>query len=690
MHLITRLQRHPGFLRFVSHEALGEVLLKPLAPLLTARALAETVHRVWLFTNCVDGFEHTACFERAWRRQGVTEAVIAALLEWTGGQQTKRDYAPPSRWVEWANASQQQELGFLLQGWREADGIIPFVAPETGQNDCLRAVGLPFRIRDNLGAHCTRSLGHGGVPCGLELDDGVEAAVALARHEKWIGRHDSFAVELTTIEGACGMPVSGASCGLPVALARGFRAEGLRVTIFDLAASGTLGCGGTSLASHRDADTLSQKEKLLRSLGIKRVILPGEGESSWPCGEDIIPLIHKLFGQLKPYVQKDARDALMQKVNKHAEAMHLGHESAELVERLMTQMLHVDLNDSDRHMTEVRAEALLTLSAAQNHLGRPSDARYSNAQALELAQQLPSSWRGLALARTAVILQDLGEYEAATENCDLALDAVADSSNDLEALELDMKVSGTKGQVLACWALCDPHSSRSSEALELLRHSRQCSRKIDAHFRRTSESEEPRNVAYTYWWHALHKPFQAAEVWEDAWGTAEQMDLGKTTQQYLLRHRWLAIYRSLLIVGRLPDWAMVAESFKLPVGGPPWLLHTARKYRGVWHASEGRTHEAVEDFTKAIGQLRNNSDVISLFDFIAATTALQAGQSLKYLDPNRSTIFLQEALNLFEECEALMPWFHGTPFAGKLWIRRAGTLIGGREPTENPQLYYPY
>lgn len=688
MHLITRLQRHPGFLRFVSHETLGEVLLRPLAPVLKARLLAESVHRVWLFAGSGDDFEHTERFEGAWRLHAIPDAVIATLLEWSRAQHIKRNYAPPRPWAEWANAQLRQELGFLLQGWREADGIIPFIAPNVGRNDCLRAVGLPFRIRDNLSKHGPRSLGHGGVPCGLQLDEGVAAALEMARREGWISKHDSFAMELTTLEGSCGIPVSGASCGLPVALARGLRAEGLRVPIFELAASGTLGCGGRSLASHRDADTLSQKEKLLRSLGVKRVILPGEGSSNWPCGEDITPMMQNLFAQLKPVAQSDSHDALLQKVNKHKEAMHSGHEPAELVERLMRKMLAVDLPDCDSHLTDVRAEALLTLSAALSHLGRPSDARDANSQALELAHQLPSSWRGLALARTAVILQDLGEYEAATEHCDQALGAVSESPHDFGALELDMKASGTKGQVLACWGLCDAHPSRSLQALGLLEHARQCAQEIDARRRHTDEPEEPRNAAYLFLWHALHAPGRASAVWEDAWATAEEKDLGKTTQQYLLRHRWLAVYRSLLVEGKAPNWMKKGEAFEMPRGG--WLHSTALKYRGTWHAFEGRVQAAFEDFNSAIGQLRQNHEDISLFDFFAATTALQAGLSLQQLDPDRSVAFLVQALAIFEECEAHMPWFSGRPFAGAIWIERARSLIAGHESAPPPQLYYPY
>jgi tetratricopeptide (TPR) repeat protein len=672
----------------VSHEALGEVLLKPLAPVLTARLLAETVHRVWLFASSADDFEHTECFERAWRLHEIPEAVVATLLEWSHAQHIKRNYAPPRLWAEWANGQLRQELGFLLQGWREADGIIPFIAPKVGRNDCLRAVGLPFRIRGNLGTHGPRSLGHGGVPCELQLDEGVAAALELARREGWISKHECFAVELTTLEGSCGIPVSGASCGLPVALARGLRSEGLRVPVFELAASGTLGCGGTSLASHRDADTLSQKEKLLRSLGVKRVILPGNGSSNWPCGEDITPLMRNLFAQLKPVAQNDAHDALLKKVNQHAQAMHSGHEPAELVERLMRKMLAVDLPESDSHLTDVRAEALLTLSAALSHLGRPSDARDANAQALELAQQLPSSWRGLALARTAVILQDLGEYEAAMENCDQALDAVTDSRHDLEALELDMKASGTKGQVLACWGLCVAHPSRSLDALGLLEHAVHRARELDAQCRHRDEPEEPRNLAYVYLWHALHASERAGEFWDEAWGAAEKMDVGKTTQQYLLRHRWLAVYRNLLVEGKPPCWMGNGESFEMPEGG--WMHSTALKYRGTWHAFEGRLQEAIEDFSSAIWQLRRKHGDISLFEFFAATTALQAGQSLQHLDPDRSTVFLQQALAHFEECETQMSWFSGRPFAGTLWIKRARTLIAGHESVENPQLHYPY
>jgi hypothetical protein len=687
MHLITKLQKHPGFLRFVSHEALGEVLLKPLAPVLAARLLAETVHRVWLFAGSPDGFEHAERFERAWKMHAMPQGVVATLLEWSRAQHLTRNYTPPNPWAEWATAQLRQELGFLLHGWQEADGIIPFIAEQT---DCLRAVGLPFRIRDNLGTHGPRSLGHGGVQCGLQLDEGVAAALEMARRKKWISKHDCFAVELTTLEGSCGIPVSGASCGLPVAVARGLRSEGLRVPIFELGASGTLGCGGTSLAPHRDADTLSQKEKLLRSLGVKQVVLPGEGSSNWPCGEDITPMMRNLFAQLKPVAQSDAHDVLLKKVNNHAKAMHSGHEPAKIVERLMRQMLAVDLADADSHLTDVRAEALLTLSAALSHLGRPSEARKANEQSLELTQQLPSSWRGMALVRMAVILQDLGEYEVAAEYCDQALAAEEGSRRERQRLELDMKATGTKGQVLICLSLCDRHSSRWPEALGLLEHAVQCAREIDSQRRHGYEAEEPRNMAYVYLWHALHAPERAAEVWDEVWAVAEKMDVGKTTQQFLLRHRWMAVYRNLLVDGSPPCWIENGDSLEMPEGG--WMHSTALKYRGAWQAFEGRVHAAVEDFSNSIGQLRSKQGDISLFDFFAATTALQAGRSLRQLDPDRSAAFLQQALNLFELCEAHMPWFSGRPFAGALWIDWAKILIAGGElqSQSNPQIHYPY
>ncbi|GAA5146301.1 hypothetical protein GCM10023213_39110 [Prosthecobacter algae] len=656
--------------------------------MLKARLIAESVHRVWLYAGSSLDFGHTASFERAWKHLDIPETVITAILEWGCSQHSTRDHAPPAPWLEWADAQLRQELGTLLQGWQEADGIIPFIAPPGEPNDCLRAVGLPFRIRDNVGTHGPHAVGCRGQPCGLDLNEGVEAAIEMARRAGWIGRNDCFAVEMTTLEGSCDFPVSGASCGLPVALARGLRAEGLRVPVFQFAASGTLGSGGSSLAPHRDAETLSQKETLLRSFGVKQVILPGGGPTRWPCGEDLTLRIEDLFARLTPVAQSDAHDALLQKVSQHAEAMHRGHQPAELVERLIRKTIADSLPDNDSRLTDVRAEALLTLSAAMSHLGRPLEARDASRQALELAQRLPSSWRGLALARSAVILQDLGEYEAAMENCEQALSVIHPFQQDLESLELDMKVSGTKGQLLTYWGLGGPDPSRSLEALRLLEHARQCAQKIDARRRHLGEPEEPRNAAYLFLWHALHAPGQAAEAWQNAWAAAEKLDLSRTSQQYLLRHRWLAVYRSMLVEGKAPGWMHDAEDLGMPGSG--WLFGTALKYRGTWHAFEGRAQAASDDFDNAVRQFRHNHEGISLFDFFAATTSLQAGESLQPLDPDRSAAFFQQALALFEQCEVHQSWFSGRPFAGSIWKERTRARMAGRECMENPQLHYPY
>lgn len=688
MHLVTKLQRHKGFVRFVSHEALGDLLLKSCAPLLGQRALAETVHRAWLFAGDVDGFSHMNQFEYVWGAVGMPSEVVATLVQWCRCQHAERDYNLPPGLADWASAPLRQEMEILLHGWQQADGLIAFVSSES---QCLPAVALPFRISEGGGAHGPRATGRSGACCDLELDEGMLSAVQGARSGEWIGKRDTFGIEFTTLKGKCGVPVSGASCGLPVLIARGLRAKGLRVPPFDLAVSGTLACGGTCLELQHDVHLRQQKEGLLRSMGVKRMILPGGGDGSgWPCGQDIAPRLKALFEEFAPTAERDTHDALLAKVKQHASALHLGHQPAGTVERIIRMTLADDLRESDHRLADVRAEAMLVLSACLSHLGRPAEAQRISEQAMTLADRLPPLWHGHALIRLAVILQDLGDYPAAAGLCDQAVGLSDHAADEWRALELDMKASGTKGQVLASWSLCG-NEARAAEALKLLQHARQCAHRLDSQGQPGTEPEEPRNIAYVYWWHTLHAPEKAQEFWSTAWDAAERKDRAGTTQQFLLRHRWLAVYRSMIVGGRLPHWVTCGQSFAMPGSG--WLHSTARKYRGTWHAFEGRTEAAVEDFNNAIEQLQNKQGEqsgISLFDFFAATTALQAGQSLQHLDPDRSIAFLQQALSLFDACEAHMPWFQGSPFAGNLWIKRAKALMAGNEPAENPQLYYPY
>ena len=155
------------------------------------------------------------------------------------------------------------------------------------------------------------------------------------------------------------------------------------------------------------------------------------------------------------------------------------------------------------------------------------------------------------------------------------------------------------------------------------------------------------------------------------------------SRQYLNRVRWLGAYRRLLIFGTV---APAIEAWPLPDGRTSWLLATAHKYRGALLAQLGRTTGAENDFQRSMAVLR--SETTPLMRFIAGTSALQAGDSLREMSPDHARGYYSEAREVF----AALTEFQNGPARGSVWLARVEGLVKGAsgQNLSNPQFIFSY
>jgi len=690
MHEVTQLVRNRGRIRLDSDERLGEAMTRSAGlPDLRARLVAESIHRAWL--RGAGGTESLGAsgFPEAWRVCGLSTELAESLREWIADQRRERSWQPPALWSERAPAAWRLELDRLLQIWRHADGFIPVVSQLP---QCAGAVALPFRLYEGGEGFAHLCHGNRGARCGADFQEALDAAAWIATDLRWRQGRRSLVLELASLDGSCGVAISGQSAGLPILLAIGLRHEGLRAPAFAWGASGVLEPARSRLASLDLSEAYERKAALMDSMGIGRTILPGGEGDRWDPADALDSLLADLCARLRTRgdAKDDAREGLFEKIRKCMNDMHVGYVDASRIERELTILIRVHLPEDRPWLRQARAEALLGLAAARNHLGNAEEAQRALQESLELAADMSATLEGDALVRQAVILQDLGDYEAADRSCQQALslsDRYADAGIALP-LELEMKACGTRGQVLACSALESGCGATARESLELLRRARDRARERDGG--RVADPEAPRNAVYVYWWHALHAPGLAAEAWDEA-REAAAADTNPVTMDYLVRHRWLAVYRRLVLTGSSPAWIEEVDESRIPERG--WLRGTCLKYRGAWRARAGRTEAAQEDFSRAIETLterHGEREAAPLFRFFAATAALQAAESLGGGGGGVDPRHLQQARELFEGVPGVSSWFPKRKFRGEVWMRRIDALASGTPDLPDPQKHFPY
>jgi hypothetical protein len=351
--------------------------------------------------------------------------------------------------------------------------------------------------------------------------------------------------------------------------------------------------------------------------------------------------------------------------------------------RDLRDVLRTQLCTPDPRLSDLCVQARVALSAALCHLGEAEESHDILSELLA-DSALPHHQLGDALLGQASNLTDFGDYCGAVELCERVL-SFAEPGAALswaDSKDLQLRAHGTKGQALTFLGMWEGMQSERNTGLAHLRSAVACARELDSP---STPVDLPRDLAYIALWHALHRPNDMAESWEEAWREAARCN-STATQAHLHRYRWLAGYRTALL-GLDDAWPpldveLPAASVEGSETNPGWLHKLARKYRGARHAARGDIAAALEDFHAAATLI----EAPSLLRFIGATAALQAAESLHTNAPDKAAEFLSRAIVVFQECDK---WFLG-PIAGRLWLSRAQAISEDRPPESHPQLHYPY
>jgi hypothetical protein len=480
--------------------------------------------------------------------------------------------------------------------------------------------------------------------------------------------------------------LEGGSFALPILVAFAQRADPvLNLSPLDLLCTGGLDATGALAA----VGSLEAKRGLAHRLNVRVFIYPGVptedsgNDLALPPGtsaRDCLRTMEHAFadrgiGQMNEAHALNRVKALKRDV--HTGAVPL--EKAEPRLARCEQVFTASKTPSSEFVQEGQFYAYLLRGSMANHSGNPIEGKAcgEKARALAVSGNLDPMALAHAMAAAVVSLTDLGLLEEAEADGRSLLRHAETMPGEVQVkLRARMTASGALGgQPLLHLALINP--KHKDESLELLNKAVDCARELN------DKNELARDIAQRVLWHALFQPAQAIGEIEQSHGELKQLgEEGSRSEPYLVSCRWLAAYRLLL------RGASAVESFAswpLPLN-PPWLMAICLKYRGSLRAAAGEPVLALEDFSASFDALENQASV--LMRFMAATSALQAAQSLREIRPKPSREFARKAKSLFL---AVQPSLYGL-LRDADWFHRAEILTNGTDPqgTANPQLKYRY
>lgn len=686
----TRVLRSKGMLRLVSHDALAGILDQVAEddPNFLPAVLAETINRAWLFGGGPEGYACANRFYGAWRQHGLSSVAANALLDWCDGQRNSRSFDVAAVWPENGPLPQIRTLLLeLVEFWQYADGLLTF-ANDDSDTLIAPAVALPFQFTfaDSFERRPACALDGRHERGTLELDHCVSVAFRISQDAGWnLAGHPRL--HFATLKGPCDVPLGGASSCLPILAAIFYRSRGRRLPVMEIGFSGELAPHGSLLACDRGASVWHKKHEVLAALGLRTVIFPGD----WEVNQPVINSLEELEARGLPLPHFGKIADVGDQVDRIQKSMRYGGMRADQARLELQPLLEGPLAMPNPRAQAIRPGALLALATAECHLGNPREARRLCNDVIDATGDKIALLQGLAQVRLAVIETDWMRYEIASQLCLKALDLANQFSrflhHECDELDLRMQAEGTRGQALMFRALLPGQDSVKVEALECFGRALTLARRLDhdpdsrPFFR--ADLDAPRNAAYVFHWHALHEPKSAEKSWAEAWAASE---FCPKTRAHVLRIAQLARYRLLLRQGKpveLPWWD--DSTCQLPDAreGGGWVRFTAAKYRGAWLAATGRIEAADRDFTEAIRLSDFNEP---LMRFIGGTAALQAGESLLCVEPDRAHTFLERAVKIFK---AYGDWFQG-PLSALSWLRRAEALLENGRAILSPQLQYPY
>lgn len=652
--------RHPEALALFTESQLAWLLDRPGLPASLIHAgLGELLLRRWLYLG-----EWPETLARAFLRYASER--LKAVAETFQQHETPegREFIGPTESAAWAFFRRRAQL-FL-----EAHGLIALLAGRHGEE----AVIVPFRFLPNLprearvrdmagNTHAAWS----SIVAAMEAESGEDLGFAIGAVMP-AGNH-SF---------------EGPSFGLPLLIARA-RASGALASFPVLRVLATGEIRGSSV---QPVQGVSVKAALASRMGAFFISpgLAGANRLSVEPGTTIrklIPAVEAAFltHGLSTPSPRQAYDA----VRTAEEEVHLGVLKLGDAERRLARCTTALQSEPASPFAK---EGLLRISilraAIANHQGDPARARLE----LEEAGRSPEVARNPrlyvgAVAFDIVALADLGFLaEAERAGRDLLSWVDGQMVGDLrDRLWCEMVACGALGgQALLARALREP--VYTTEARRLLQRASQLARELDA------GAELCRAATQLSLCQALLEPESGEASFAASAGilARHSWEERRVSRAYLLRTRFLAGYRHLLlhgvVSGEAEDWELPDHS----IGHASWPYAVALKYRGALRAAGGALTAAGEDFHAALDLLLGAEP--PLLRFIGGTVALQAAESLYASDRETAVAFLDQALAVFRGFESPP----GPALDGQAWIRRSEALgVPDQWPgAPHPQLQFPY
>ncbi len=559
-----------------------------------------------------------------------------------------------------------------MQDYCRADGLIPVINPASPANGLL----LPFKVFP------------GADQPGEILDKSEQAIGNWGPRIKAVQHLFDYQPRIV-LSCHCGKRadlLKGNSMILPICIAMARRAGSLGdFSMWDVVATGALGPDGIL----KEVGGLTGKREAIRRIGARLFIHPAAADSI-SQSTDTLPIASNTpLADCFTHIDNAITDRSLAKLDSQQILGKLKDLKSEIHDGLISlekaaprldryDAMLKQMDTPDDYTTEGLAVALIIRGSIANHAGDPAKAGVSLTQALELidAHGLDPLLYCNSVANTVVSLTDLGLLDEAEREGRKLLETVqtmrADTNTKDQARMTANGVLG--GQPLLQKALLSAELAK--ESLDLLTVAYDCAVRLK------DPKEQARDAVQIALWHALIKPESAAAEIAIAEQRLEALHThGESSLPFLLNYHFLAAYRLLLLQNRTTPGF---QSWPLPETGPDWVRAVALKYRGTLHARAGNIQQAEQDFQQAFTNL--DATNMPLLRFIAATTALQAAQSLSKSQTDISQKYAALALERFKALEPILHGIHRAP----AWQQAARALIELHHPVESPQKYYRY
>ena len=344
---------------------------------------------------------------------------------------------------------------------------------------------------------------------------------------------------------------------------------------------------------------------------------------------------------------------------------------------------------SEEDEPEKRTALLMLLGEACCHAGYTEEALRFNRQARALASRLDGFAAQIIRldVEQIVSLNDLEDFGRIPELAgDLAarLEAPGPSVDGSVLDDLRMRFHGTMGQANAYGSLAGFPDFSEKASLEHFRNAVSLAKRCRD--RAVAASPDPENdpavvertaevchdVNYVHLWHALFRPAETRNAWDEAVNWRQRLPDGggeaAKNRSHLLRQQGLAEYRRLLAnPGEAPrlDGPADEDDLRSLVEDDEaefWLRATTEKYLGSILAAQARRTEALDLFRNADGRMRDikRHDPDPVLDTIHLSILAEAFRSLRNApeQPCRSAAdsFRAEALLLCSGLDRSAPW----------------------------------